>query len=293
MKTPRFEGLAKAWKGDASVYFVFTGEAHPNGRGFDRLSAFADAVMGMDKDGDNAVAIGEFEGPREMFDPFDLDHDEVIRSHELLAARRIQQFDEFAAPTTDAQRRAAARRFRLEVPGNIPVLIDPIGEPTAHAYGGLPNSAFVIDRHGMIAAAMPWASATEVEAALVRLTGRTLVASAAPPALDVLAPQLEAARTSGKAVLVQFTAPGCGACTKMHDETLADAGVRNALAGFEVAHLGVETDAHWALFEALDLAATPAFVVIDADGTVGPRMQGFTKAEDFLGFLAKAGSARR
>ena len=56
MKTPRFEELAGAWKEDASFYIVFTREAHPNARGFDRLSGFADTVAAMDKDGDNAIA---------------------------------------------------------------------------------------------------------------------------------------------------------------------------------------------------------------------------------------------
>lgn len=285
MKTPRFEGLAAAWKDDARFYIVYTQEAHPEGKGFDRLSAFADQVATMDEDGDNAIALAEFDGPREMFDPFDIDHDEVIRSHELLAARRIDQFTGFAAPATDADRIAAARRFRDEVPGAIPVLVDPIGEPTARAYGGMPNSAFVIGADGKIVQAMAWASVREVEAALVRITGREPVPPAVGPALDVLAPQLQAARRSGKPVLVQFTAPGCAACRAMHDQTLQDPEVRGMLGGFEHVSLGVELDAHWALFEAWDLATTPAFVVLAADGTEQTRVQGFQTPAELLGAL--------
>lgn len=285
MKTPRFEGLAAAWKDDARFYIVYTREAHPEGKGFDRLSAFADQVATMDEDGDNAIALAEFDGPREMFDPFDIDHDEVIRSHELLAARRIDQFTGFRAPETDADRIAAARRFREEVPGAIPVLVDPIGEPTAQAYGRMPNSAFVIGADGKIVQAMAWASVTEVEAALVRITGRQPVTPVVSPALDVLAPQLQAAHRSGKPVLVQFTAPGCAACRAMHDQTLQDPEVRRMLGGFEHVSLGVELDAHWALFEAFDLATTPAFVVLGADGTVQTRVQGFQAPPELLAAL--------
>ena len=285
MKTPRFEGLAAARGHEARFFIVFTGEAHPNGKGFDRLSAFADQVAKMDRDGDNAIALAEFEGPREMFDPFDLDHDEVIRSHELLAARRIEQFDQFAAPRDDSERIAAAKRFREEVPGAIPVLVDPIGEPTAHAYGDMPNSAFVIGRDGRIVAAMPWASVREVDAALAEITGHARTEVARPRMLDPIAPQLASSRRSGKPVLVQFTAPGCGACKAMHDETLADPEVERTLAGYERAELGVEHDAAWALFESFDLATTPAFVVLDADGTVRARVQGFQKPAEFLAAL--------
>jgi thiol-disulfide isomerase/thioredoxin len=285
MKTPRFEELAVAWKDEAKFFIVYTREAHANAKGYDRLSAFADRVATMDRDGDNAVALAEFEGPREMFDPFDLDRDEVIRSHELLAARRISQFESFDAPQDDAGRVAAVRRFRDEVPGTIPVLVDPIGEPTAQAYGGMPNSAFVIAEDGTIAQAMPWASVREVEAALVRITGRKAAAPARTPALDVLAPQLQAARRTGKRVLVQFTAPGCGACKAMHEQTLDRAEVKRELDRYERVVLGVELDPHWALFESLDLATTPAFAVLDADGNVHARTQGFQEPTDFLASL--------
>jgi thiol-disulfide isomerase/thioredoxin len=242
----------------------------------------------MDENGDNAVALAEFDGPRDMFDPFDIDRDEVIRSHELLAARRIDQFTGFAAPETDAERVTAARRFRDEVPGAIPVLVDPIGEPTAQAYGRKPNSAFVIGADGKIAQAMEWASVREVQAALVRITGRAPVTPVVSPALDVLAPQLQAARHSGKPVLVQFTAPGCAACQAMHDQTLQDPEVRRTLGGFEHVSLGVELDAHWALFEAFELATTPAFVVLAADGTVQTRVQGFQPPNELLAALRPA-----
>jgi hypothetical protein len=288
MKTPRFEESAGAWKSDATFYIVYTREAHPNARGFDRLSGFADMVAKMDRDGDNAISRAEFEGPDEMFQPFDLDHDLVIRSHELLAARRIDQFAAVDEPKTLEERLAAARRFRAEVPGAIDVLVDPIGEPTARAYGGMPNSAFVIGRDGRIAAAFPWASVLEVDAALARIVGREATAPSRAPDLAPIAAQLRASQQNGKPVLIQFTSPGCGACTRMHDQTLEDPRVKARLDGFERIELGVEQDPHWALFESLDLATTPAFVVVSADGAVGTRVQGFQAPEAFLAVLPDA-----
>lgn len=288
MKTPRFEESAGAWKNDATFYIVYTREAHPNARGFDRLSGFADAVAKMDRDGDNAVSRAEFEGPDEMFQPFDLDHDLVIRSHELLAARRIDQFAGVDEPKTLEERTAAAKRFRDDVPGAIEVLVDPIGEPTAKAYGGMPNSAFVIAESGKIAAALPWASVSEVDAALQRLVGREATVTARAPDFAPIAAQLQASERSGKPVLVQFTSPGCGACTKMHDQTLEDARVKARLAGFERVVLGVEHDPNWALFESLDLATTPAFVVVSAKGAVSTRVQGFQSPDAFLAALPAA-----
>jgi hypothetical protein len=71
----------------------------------------------------------------------------------------------------------------------------------------------------------------------------------------------------------------------MHEETLQDPEVRRMLGGFEHVSLGVELDAHWALFEAFDLATTPAFVVLAGDGTVQTRVQGFQPPAELLAAL--------
>jgi hypothetical protein len=85
-------------------------------------------------------------------------------------------------------------------------------------------------------------------------------------------------------VLVELVAPGCEACKRM-DVTLADPDVTQALARFEVVRLGIEHDPAWGLFEDLDLATTPAFVIIEPDGTLGARRQGLQQREPFLEFL--------
>lgn len=287
MKTPGFEERATAWGEHASFYIVYTHEAHPQGRGYDRLSGFAKQVAQMDADGDNIVTLAEYQGPREMFDPFDIDKDEVLHAHELLAAQRIAQFDDFAEPTTIEQRRAAAQAFREEVPGAIPVLVDPIGEPAAHAYGDMPNSAFVIDRDGKIAAAMPWATVREVDATLAKLTGRAApVRVVATPSPDVLAPHLERARAAKTWLLVQFSAPGCGACEKLREGALTDSDVKRNLATYEHVELSVDLDPNWTLFEALELTTTPAFVLLDEHGSVRRKLQGSVKPAELAEFLS-------
>jgi hypothetical protein len=285
MKTPRFEELAQRWAGKAEVYFVFSDEAHPRAAANDRLNGFASQLEKLDRDGDGAVTLAEYGtfGPRFMFDAFDLDHDGVVKSYELLAARRIDQFRDVDDAKTVEQRIALAHQFRAQVPGSVPILIDPIGEPTAKAYGQLPNSAYVIGTDRKVTRKLAWAAVGDVERELARLTG------APPPVvrepdLAPIAAQLQAARQAKQRLLVELVAPGCDACRRT-DDTLADPAVAAALKSFTVARLGIERDETWRLFEQLDLAATPAFVIVEPDGKLGPRTQGYQDRGKLLAFL--------
>jgi thioredoxin-like negative regulator of GroEL len=140
----------------------------------------------------------------------------------------------------------------------------------------------VIGADGRVAFKQGWAAAKDVERELQRLTGGERPTAATPPDLSLLA----AARRSGKPVLVELVAPGCEACRRM-DEVLADAEVKRALGAFEVVRLGVDQDPAWRLLEDLELAATPAFAIVAADGTIGERRQGAQSREAFLAFLQK------
>lgn len=290
MKTPQFEEFAVRWQDKADIYFVFTREAHAKARGADRLGMAADMLAGKDADQDHAVTFAEWGGPREMFDPFDLDKDGTVRSHELLAARKITQFEAIEEPTSAEQRRGLAQRFRDEVPGDIPVLLDELDNRTSLAYGGMPNSLFVIAPNGTISHAFEWASVREADRALAELFGEAPRSASnqpiRPPDWSVIATELAKAEASGQSVLVQFTAPGCSACEVMERETLADPRIAAPLAGHEHVTLGVERDDAWALFEALDLSATPAFVLVaPASKTVTRKTQGVVAIEPFLEFL--------
>jgi hypothetical protein len=289
MKTPRFEEMAVRWRDKVDFYIVFTREAHANARNAEPLGQAADQLMAQDADGDNAVTRAEFKGPFEMFEPFDLDKDGVVRSHELLAARKITQFDAIEEATTSAERLALARRFRDEVPGDIPVLIDEIDNRTSEAYGGAPNSMFVIAPNGTISHEFEWASTRDAEQALAELFGEEPQV-VEPRVVDwtVIGPELAAASEADERVLLQFTAPGCSACARMEAETLADPRIEVSSSGYRRVKLGVEHDDAWALFEALDLSATPAFVrVHPTTRTVIRKTQGFADVEQFLEFLAE------
>ena len=288
MKTPRFEEMARRWADDVDVYIVFSREAHARARGAAPLGEAADQLMSRDADGDNAVTLAEFGGPKEMFEPFDVDGDGVVRSHELLAARKIVQFADVDAPTTMAERRALARRFRDEVPGAVPVLIDELDNRAKRAYAAGPNSLHIIAPGGELSHVFDWASEREAEAALADLIGKRPAPLAdAPVDWGPIDTDLEDAKASGRALLVQFTAPGCKACATMKSTTLVDPSVADGLAGYSRTVLSIEDDAVWALFEALDLAATPSFVIVDPQTrVVRSRSQGLSSPAEFAVFLA-------
>lgn len=287
MKTPRFEELAKRWAGKARVYFIFSEEAHPRAAAKDKLVGFAAKVQSLDANKDGQVTLAEFgdTAPRFMFDAFDLDHDGVIKDHEFLAARRIEQFADVDDAKTYDERVALAKRFRAEVPGTIPILIDEMGNPTAKAYGENPNSAFVIDKGRKVALSLDWAAANDVDRELAKLTSEAPKLAAAESAdLAMIAEPLAAARKANERVLVEMSAPGCDACVRT-DRTLADPEVDKALSQLVVVKLGIEHDRAWRLFEQLDLAATPAFVLMESDGRVVARAQGYQGKDQLLAFL--------
>ncbi|HFE45377.1 MAG TPA: thioredoxin family protein, partial [Nannocystis exedens] len=94
------------------------------------------------------------------------------------------------------------------------------------------------------------------------------------------------AQSANKRLLVEFTSPGCGACKGMEAEILSQDRIKEAMAAYEVTQLSVEHDPAWALFESLELTATPAFVIIEAGPKAGAHIQGFAEADAFAAFLA-------
>lgn len=289
MKAPRFEAIQRRWQGKAEVFYVYSREAHPRAAQSARLNAFADELARRDRDGDRVVTRVEYAGlgPRWMFDAFDLDHDGAVHAHELLAARRIDQFKGFEKPSTYAQRVAAATRFRGEIAGDIPVLVDEMDDRVGRAYGGLPNSAFVIAADGRVTRKWAWADASAVDAELARLVdGRPTVRAGSPaPDWSLLDAARAAAADTSRPLLVQLTAPGCGACDTMRATTLQHPSVKSALRAVHVVTLSVANDSAWALFESLGFHGTPAFALVGPDGTVRARAEGVHDVPRFLAFL--------
>jgi hypothetical protein len=288
MKTPQFEELAVRWRDKADFYIVFTREAHPKARNSKPLGHAAKTLWAEDDNGDHSVTFAEWGGPRDMFDPFDLNKDDVVHAHELLAARKIDQFEAIEEPTTAEERKALAVRFREEVPGDIPVLLDELDNRTTKAYGGMPNSLFVIKPDGTLSHAFEWASVREADRALAEVFGQSPPpVEGRPPNWGTIEAELAKAEAAGHSVLLQFTAPGCTACEVMDRETLADPTIQTSLASYERVTLGVERDDAWALFEALDLSATPAFVIVaPSTREVTRKSQGVVDPAAFSKFLA-------
>jgi hypothetical protein len=289
MKTPNFEKLARRFAGQALFLLVYSAEAHPEGEGSAPINAFAERMRAMDTNGDGVISRAEYQGPPYMFDAFDLNSDNEVRPHELVAARRIDQFRQFPAPQHMAERVAGAQRFRREVPGSIPVLIDTMDNRTSLDYGGLPNMAFVIARGGTVRAKLAWASAPRVEAELNALLGRPVsAASQQPPAWGPAAESLHRATRAQRRLLIEFVAPGCVHCARMKT-TLADPAVVAALGRFERVTLDVSTDAVWSLFEAVPLERTPGFVLVDPGPppAIVDRAQGYQEAASFTEFLSR------
>ena len=285
MKQPRLEELAARWRGRAEVYLLFSEEAHAQADGSPRLNAFADRVQAMDANADGTVTVAEYQGPRYMFDAFDIDHDGAVRSYEFLAARRLDQFAQVSAPTSMAERRGLARRFRDEVPGEIPIVLDGLDHAVANTYGGLPNMAYLIAADGTVAWKIPWTAVGDLEAALAKLTGAPPPAPAPPPDLTPVAAVVARARTEGNDAIVQFTARGCHACEALAAGPLQDPAVQAALAAHPMQRLELERDDAWRLFQSLGVNATPAFVRIGGDGAIRARLEGAVTADELRAFV--------
>jgi thiol-disulfide isomerase/thioredoxin len=271
MKLPRFEALARRWKDKAQVFVVYSREAHPRAKNSERLNNFADRVQARDKNGDGTITVAEYGdlGPRYMLDAFDLDHDGEVRSHEFLAARRLDQFADVSAPATIEQRMTLAKQLRADSPGQVPVLVDGMDDAIATAYGGLPNMAYVIAQGGKVSLKMPWAAIADIERELARLTGTQVPASeAAPMDLAILRAPLDKAAAVKRPLLVEFTALGCKACERLA-AAFAEPEIASELSRYEVVKLGIERDGEWALFESLALVATPSLVVFRGDVVAG------------------------
>lgn len=287
MKLPGFEALQQRWAGKAKVYVVYSREAHPHAKSSERLNGFADQVQARDKDHDGNVTVAEYGdlGPRYMFDAFDLDHDGTVRSYELLAARRLQQFKDVDAPKTLDERIALAHKLREQVPGSVPILVDGLDDAVTNSYGGLPNMAYVIAPGGKVAFKIPWAAVADIEQALAKLTGAAVTpAEKRAPDLAVVKPQLAAAAAAHRPLLIELSAIGCAACETMA-KTLEAPELQASLGRYEIAKLGIDHDAEWGLFEALQLSATPSFVVMKHDGTAVATLQGSRDAAAVKAFL--------
>ena len=115
-----------------------------------------------------------------------------------------------------------------------------------------------------------------------------LTRPAAPPAGwgdDYVAAVTEAS-SSDKHVLVAFYMRGCPPCHAMDRAVLPSKAVRAALVDYVPIRLDVDVERE--LANRFDVLATPTFAVIDGQGRLVARTEGYQPTDEFVRFLHRA-----
>jgi thioredoxin-related protein len=89
--------------------------------------------------------------------------------------------------------------------------------------------------------------------------------------------------------LIQFTSDYCPYCARMRREMLLDPKVSESLTSFELVQ--VDLDQAHELAERYRVVGVPAFVVVDSQGRLVGKLEGYQAAEPFDGFLRRAAAA--
>ena len=106
---------------------------------------------------------------------------------------------------------------------------------------------------------------------------------------DYQAARAEAARTAGsksdgRKVLIAFYMAGCPPCAAMDRLVLSTAAVRSALEAFVPVRVDVDQDRE--LANHFEVFGTPTFAVVDADGRILAKCEGYQPVAAFIKFLA-------
>ena len=235
------------------------------------------------------------------------------------------QFTEITQPTTYEERLQLACRTQEELGITSRMLIDEIDNRYRAAFGGLPNSAYIIGQDGRVFHKQPWMSAKSLEQPLEALlsqggrggekppqfaTGATMPRGSRPlgeaKPLDsykdapvtipagseteiTWATNLDKAKTlareAGVPVLVEFYFDSCAFCAAMAKGPLRDSKVVELSRKFVCVKLDLETDAAAKLAERLELIGSPAFAVYNADGEVVLKHTSYAEADVVAEFL--------
>ena len=102
---------------------------------------------------------------------------------------------------------------------------------------------------------------------------------------------LAKARAENKLVLVDVYTDWCGWCTKMDRDVFADARVQAALLGFVPIRVNADKGGR-GVAARYRVRGLPTFLVVDADGTVVRRFEGYLPVDAFLSRLGPASGAR-
>lgn len=106
-----------------------------------------------------------------------------------------------------------------------------------------------------------------------------------------LDPALARARAEHRPAMIDFTATWCAGCQELEKRTFVHPTVRQAAARFVAIKVDatVLDDAMQATFNRFNIAALPAIVFVDSQGTVrqSPRVTGFMEAPHFVELLGQ------
>lgn len=103
---------------------------------------------------------------------------------------------------------------------------------------------------------------------------------------------IESARREKQPLLVFVTATWCGYCGKMERETWANTDVIQAVRK-QFVPVRVDADENRVLLQRLGVMAMPTCLVIDPQGTVVSRSEGFMRPEATIKFVRKATATQR
>jgi thiol:disulfide interchange protein len=92
------------------------------------------------------------------------------------------------------------------------------------------------------------------------------------------------ARQSGKLRLADFTATWCGPCQRMESETWPDSSLEAKVREF--VPVKVDIDRNEAVARQYNVEAIPTIVVLDTEGNVLKRTEGYAAADELLAWLA-------
>ena len=96
---------------------------------------------------------------------------------------------------------------------------------------------------------------------------------------------LAQARRRGTLVLADVSAPWCGWCQKLEDETFTDERVRRLMAEFALVR--IDWDSQKDLARGWGAPGPPTTVILDPAGAVVARLVGYRPAAEYLEFLRR------